>query len=855
MASNREERLQMRQRGAGTRKIKEVNFGFAFGLAPPPEEPPQAASQSADVDIPIEPPAAPQSLSASENTLPPSLSPERQLPSSQGSGQLRTLGGARNPLPERPSTFDIPEDDALDIGRSGKRRKIEPPGQSPRVSVEPEVTQQEKRDSPTLQNGVPTSAPVDGEPIEPHDEHPTIQTTTDITRAGQTSHEALDSTTAMVPDNPAAEAPVLENERPDQNDVSQKPTEPSKESSRRDGTPALEGSTKGKRKRRESSANQRRSQSIEQPGIESESTQQPAPQETSRDISMQAESSKPHPEKRPRGRPRTSTQSSPAIDEGSTQNEAPPTGSIPTKQQSTKRSRARKANERTEASATSETQNGPHLDEGKVSVEDDTAISERSPSLGRKSKATNHTQNQVGRPRWKALESLESVEPSGLADEKRKQRRRLILEPQPEPEPEPEPEVSRESEPVPEKRKRGRRSKEKREQEPGSERQPEAPQEPEPATERRKRRHRSEQEPEPEPEPEPESETQLEPGPGPSKEPKPAGEKRKRGRRSKQERELEPEPEHEREAPAEPEPEPEPASAPKRGRGRPSLSNKGPEVTRREEDPAAQNEDGEEASRTTRKKARQPRGETVPVTVHRLANAASLGGHVQPSELSDEEESADELSTRQKTKLPSRGGVNVADVLSQVCRETLEKTLTTLKNGISNEANAARRSEWTTKKKAVEAFGTELEGRLFELSEMLDSNFVLGVKLKKAKREMMDMRSRLYQLRKEREGVALRTDAVRRKHSAEENAGLARTNINNSLHSLELALERSQNRTASDADDSGSAEPSLTVGLEFMLRNVADNVSSRASGAQGGLLNQIKAFNAQLEAAARTLES
>jgi hypothetical protein len=38
-----------------------------------------------------------------------------------------------------------------------------------------------------------------------------------------------------------------------------------------------------------------------------------------------------------------------------------------------------------------------------------------------------------------------------------------------------------------------------------------------------------------------------------------------------------------------------------------------------------------------------------------------------------------------------------------------------------------------------------------------------------------------------------------------------------------------------------------------MLRTVAD-VSARAPGAQGGLLNQIRAFNAQLEAAASRLE-
>ncbi|GAB1208953.1 hypothetical protein APSETT445_007718 [Aspergillus pseudonomiae] len=919
----------MRQRGAGTRKIKEVNFGFAFGLAPPPEEPPQAASQPVDVDIPTEPLAAPQPPSASENTQPPLLSPGKQLPpSSQDSGQLRTPGGARNQLPERPSTFDIPEDDALDLGRSGKRRKIELPSQSPRVSVEPEVTQQDKRDSPVLQNGVHTSAPVSSKPTEPRDEPPSMQTTIDTPQTEQTPQEALDLTTAMVSDTPAAEAPIPEDERSDQNDMNQKSTEPPNESSGADGTPALEATTNGKRKRRGPSADQRRPQSIERPETETETTQQPAPQElsleTNRDKSMEADSPNSQPGRRSRGRPRTSAQSSPATNEGSAQNEAAsteimPGESIPTQPQTTKRPRGRKAKEPTEDSAASETQNGQPMDEGTVAEEDDMASSERSRQLRQKSKETNHTQRQVGRPGKKALQSLESVEAPGPAGEKRKQRKRLESEPEPEvetegskepkpagekrkrgrrskeesepepelqpqsepqnesevpkepkpavemrkrrkrpdqeqeqevePEVEPEPEVSRESESAPEKRKRGRRARGEQELELEPERQPEAPEEPGPATEKRKRRGRSYQEPEQEPEPEPE--TQAEHDPGSSKEAKSAGEKRKRGRRSKEEREPEPEPEGQTEAPEEP----EPAPAPKRGRGRPSLSHKGPEVTQHEEDPEAQNESGEEASRTTRRKPRQPRGETVPVTVHRLANVASLGGDVQPSEESDEEESADELSTRQKTKLPSRGGVNVADVLSQICRETLEKTLTTLTNGISNEGNAARRSEWTTKKKAVEAFGTELEGRLFELSEMLDSNFVLGVKLKKAKRDMMDMRTRLYQLRKEREAVALQMDAVRRKHTEEENASLARTNINNSLHSLDLALERSQNRPAGDSDEPGSSEPSLTVGLEFMLRSVADNVSSRAPGAQGGLLNQIKAFNAQLEAAARTLES
>lgn len=260
------------------------------------------------------------------------------------------------------------------------------------------------------------------------------------------------------------------------------------------------------------------------------------------------------------------------------------------------------------------------------------------------------------------------------------------------------------------------------------------------------------------------------------------GRKGKTARRT-QEPEPEPEPERapERQPEVEPEAEPEPApesqpepSTRKHGRGKPSQLKRDSQATQPEER-ATQDNVEETAAPRPQRKPRQPRGETVPVTVHRLANVASLGGAL-PGTSSDEDEDEDdqetteELSTRLKAKLPNRGGVNVADVLSQICRETLEKTLTTLNNGIANEGNAARRSEWTRKKKAVEAYGTELEGRLFELSEMLDSNFVLGVQLRKAKREMLDQRTRLFRLRKEREAVALRMDVVRQKHTEEENA-------------------------------------------------------------------------------------
>jgi hypothetical protein len=266
-----------------------------------------------------------------------------------------------------------------------------------------------------------------------------------------------------------------------------------------------------------------------------------------------------------------------------------------------------------------------------------------------------------------------------------------------------------------------------------------------------------------------------------------SGERIRQEEQPQPDREQEPESEHEPQPELQPEAEPSPETAnraesptaqeassrPKKRRGRPSLASRRDDntETQPEELQETQQEVEEENPKPKRKRTRQPRGETVPVTVHRLVNVASLApGASGPDSPVEDGESADELATRGKTKLPKRGGVNPADVLSQICRETLEKTLTTLKNGIANETNPARRAEWTRKKKAVEAYETELEGRLFELSEMLDSNFVLGVQLKKAKREMMDLRGRLYQVRKERETVALRMDAVRRKHAEEESA-------------------------------------------------------------------------------------
>ncbi|KAF3480627.1 AT hook domain-containing protein [Arthroderma uncinatum] len=246
---------------------------------------------------------------------------------------------------------------------------------------------------------------------------------------------------------------------------------------------------------------------------------------------------------------------------------------------------------------------------------------------------------------------------------------------------------------------------------------------------------------------------------------------------------------------------------------------------------------------------------TVPVLVHRLANTSAL------HELSDEADSTrsspedgrqpspNETSSHHPQIL-SRSGVNAADVLSQICRETLEKTISTLESAIERESNRARQVEWTRKRKAVEAFGSELDGRLFEMSELLDSNFILAMRLKKEKKEVFTLRNQLMDLRKEREEIALRADEVRRRYSADENAKIEHGTINNALHDLQLAVDRSQKNAGKGSVDSTNP----FVGLEFLLRTVSQDVCSSSSNFHGGLLSQVKAFNSQLERTAALLD-
>lgn len=69
--------------------------------------------------------------------------------------------------------------------------------------------------------------------------------------------------------------------------------------------------------------------------------------------------------------------------------------------------------------------------------------------------------------------------------------------------------------------------------------------------------------------------------------------------------------------------------------------------------------------------------------------------------------------------------------------------------------------------------------------------------------------------------------------------------LNTAVHDIELAVELGRNLQATGGDE--------LIGTELLLKRVASQVSS--SGSSGGLLKQIKEFNAFLQRAAVALET
>ncbi|KZF26215.1 hypothetical protein L228DRAFT_279450 [Xylona heveae TC161] len=265
-----------------------------------------------------------------------------------------------------------------------------------------------------------------------------------------------------------------------------------------------------------------------------------------------------------------------------------------------------------------------------------------------------------------------------------------------------------------------------------------------------------------------------------------------------------------------------------------ASTSRPPKKQRRRQSPAGASED--QITRRGRRKI-----DSVPITVHRLARPRAADQH-----------EVDSIETH----IPpgKHGSVNAVDVLSQICKELVDRSLDRIQTGLENASEDAIRTDLKRRKKAVEAFGEELNARFLEMTEALDNNLGLTTRLKQANKEKIALREELLSIRRERERIALRMDSIRTKHEQQSKIAQGREDLNAALHDIELAVERGQSAQSAQTKDTATSKDGAKPGrsIELDLVHLAQDVSSSSPG--GGLLHQVKSFNAFLENAAMVLE-
>ncbi|KAK7544488.1 uncharacterized protein J3D65DRAFT_609740 [Phyllosticta citribraziliensis] len=277
----------------------------------------------------------------------------------------------------------------------------------------------------------------------------------------------------------------------------------------------------------------------------------------------------------------------------------------------------------------------------------------------------------------------------------------------------------------------------------------------------------------------------------------------------------------------EPSPERPPANKPIKPKRR-GRKPKAPTSRSSEAQPKRQRARDEEAGETS----------TIPITIYRLSKAPRLTGN----------EGEDELANP-RLEIPVRvPGVNAVDVLAEFMGEKMEDISARLREAVADEADKALRSKLKRQVNTVEEFGRELDSQLLHLREATYAGESLKARLKTTRKRREALTQEFLDIRKERDEIALRTDAVRRKYEEAEMARKRDQDLNAAIFDIELAVQRGKQ----NAERQGRQDEAPEMPLDWILDEVAGTVSLSGNG--GGLLHKVKDFNAFLEQAAGVLE-
>ncbi|CAI6090411.1 unnamed protein product [Clonostachys chloroleuca] len=308
-------------------------------------------------------------------------------------------------------------------------------------------------------------------------------------------------------------------------------------------------------------------------------------------------------------------------------------------------------------------------------------------------------------------------------------------------------------------------------------------------------------------------------------------------------------------------PEPVPEPAPRRQRGKPNKSpatqkqpaqkprkrtsqKQKPEKPRPTAPPKPRRSSG--ARRKSDEGSAEDGGEgenAIEVTVQRFVN-------FRKRRRNDDEEADDIDPLQLDIPFANSSRENAVDVFAQVCEEVIGNTLSQFEQHAQNAPDVAKKKEFRIKIRAVEAYREVLKSRLLQHAIHLNHWHSLRKRVRQTQKEKLALREEILRIKGEREQVALRMDAVRAKHEADNKEATFLLNTSSTMYDIDMAVSKGQ-----DAPQlSGKAQKEAELSnLEFLVAQLTDQVSS--SSESGGNLHQVQDFNAFLERAAQALES
>ncbi|KAG5790844.1 hypothetical protein H9Q69_010103 [Fusarium xylarioides] len=246
--------------------------------------------------------------------------------------------------------------------------------------------------------------------------------------------------------------------------------------------------------------------------------------------------------------------------------------------------------------------------------------------------------------------------------------------------------------------------------------------------------------------------------------------------------------------------------------------------------------------RRTKQAAKERRvsdGSAIEITVQRFVNVKNF--------IKGDDEEEDHLAA----DLPfTTTGVTAVDVFAQACLEVIDGTVAKLFETLQNTEEKDKKKECRIKIRALEAYKEELTSRLLQLSIHLMDWQSLRKRVRLVQREKLSLREEILRLKAEREQVALKMDAVRIKHEEDTKESKYQLNTSAIMHDIDMAVERGR-----DAPELSRAQEKKAdlANLELLVACITDEASSSSSA--GGMLQQVKNFNAFLERAAIALET